>query len=198
MTYAKKTLSEIKLIHGDYGNFIKGQKLPKDKEKKYKTPPYQDLAASNEIDGEPLNEKCWPGYEKKGMKTMFGKRYPKCVKKEEFSDWRDELGYEGKDDSKKLQEDDMKGMSVKSGHKRPTKSGAGMTQKGVEAYRRRNPGSKLKTAVTTKPSKLKKGSKAANRRKSYCARSAGQMKKFPKAAKDPNSRLRQARRRWNC
>ena len=38
-------------------------------------------------------------------------------------------------------EDDMKGMSVKSGHKRPTKSGAGMTQKGVEAYRRRNPGS---------------------------------------------------------
>ena len=147
---------------------------------------------------ETLDEKCWKGYEKKGMKTMFGKRYPNCVKKEEFSDWRDELDYEGKDDSKKLQEDDMKGMSVKSGHKRPTKSGAGMTQKGVEAYRRRNPGSKLKTAVTTKPSKLKKGSKAANRRKSYCARSAGHMKKFPKAAKDPNSRLRQARRRWNC
>jgi len=97
-----------------------------------------------------------------------------------------------------VSEDDMKGMSVKSGHKRPTKSGAGMTQKGVEAYRRRNPGSKLKTAVTTEPSKLKKGSKASNRRKSYCARSAGQMKKFPKAAKDPNSRLRQARRRWNC
>jgi len=143
-------------------------------------------------------QKCWKGYEKKGTKKMFGKTYNNCVKKEEFSDWRDELGYEGKDDSKKLQEDDMKGMSVKSGHKRPTKSGAGMTQKGVEAYRRRNPGSKLKTAVTTKPSKLKKGSKAANRRKSYCARSAGQMKKFPKAAKDPDSRLRQARRRWNC
>ena len=201
MTYAKKTLSEIKLIHGNYGNFIKGQKLDKKKEKKYKTPPYQDLAASNEIDGEPLDEKCWPGYEKKGMKTMFGKRYPNCVKKkvgESMVNWRDEIGYEGKDEVKKLSEDDMKGMSVKSGHKRPTKSGAGMTQKGVEAYRRRNPGSKLKTAVTTKPSKLKKGSKAANRRKSYCARSAGQMKKFPKAAKDPNSRLRQARRRWNC
>jgi len=98
----------------------------------------------------------------------------------------------------KLKEDDMKGMSVKSGHKRSTKSGAGMTKKGVEAYRRRNPGSKLKTAVTTPPSKLKAGSKSANRRKSYCARSAGQMKKFPKAAKDPDSRLRQARRRWNC
>ena len=46
--------------------------------------------------------------------------------------------------------------------------------------------------------KVKPGSKAAKRRKSFCARSAGQMKKFPKAAKNPNSRLRQARRRWRC
>ena len=137
----------------------------------------------NPISFQQFQEKCWKGYEKKGMKTMFGKRYPNCVKKEE---------------TEVVREDDMKGMSVKSGHKRPTKSGAGMTKKGVEAYRRRNPGSKLKTAVTTPPSKLKPGSKSANRRKSYCARSAGQMKKFPKAAKDPNSRLRQARRRWNC
>jgi len=96
MTYAKKTLSEIKLIHGNFGNFIKGQKLDRKKEKKYTEPPYKDLTASNEIDGEPLDEKCWPGYEKKGMKTMFGKRYPNCVKKkktrkEEFSDWRSEL-----------------------------------------------------------------------------------------------------------
>ena len=74
----------------------------------------------------------------------------------------------------------------------------GMTKKGVAKYRKDNPGSKLKTAVTTKPSKLKKGSKAAKRRKSYCARSAGQMKKFPKAAKNPNSRLRQSRKRWKC
>ena len=87
---------------------------------------------------------------------------------------------------------------VKKGKGRGKKAGGGMTAKGVAKYRRDNPGSKLKTAVTTPPSKLKKGSKAANRRKSYCARSAGQMKKFPKAAKDPNSRLRQARRRWNC
>ena len=78
---------------------------------------------------------------------------------------------------------------------RSTKSGAGMTRAGVAAYRRLNPGSKLKTAVT---GKVKPGSKAAKRRKSFCARSAGQMKKFPKAAKDPNSRLRQARRRWKC
>ena len=78
---------------------------------------------------------------------------------------------------------------------RPTKSGAGMTQAGVNAYKKANPGSKLKTAVT---GKVKKGSAAANRRKSYCARSAGQMRDFPKAANDPNSRLRQARKRWKC
>jgi len=78
---------------------------------------------------------------------------------------------------------------------RPTKSGAGMTRAGVKKYRAMNPGSKLKTAVT---GKVKPGSKSANRRKSYCARSAGQMKQFPKAAKNPNSRLRQARKRWKC
>ena len=76
---------------------------------------------------------------------------------------------------------------------RPTKKGAGMTKAGVAEYRRKNPGSKLKTAVT---GKVKPGSKDAKRRKSFCARSAGQMKKCPKAAKDPNSRLRQARKRW--
>jgi len=285
-------------------------KKEKEKKKEMKKEGLTMMILGKEVE---LKEKCWKGYEKKGMKTMFGKRYPNCVKKEaveytgpnkedrkqikkmddpsyakkladyeknmdpkkrqalkdkatkgmkftheeaevvtevkdkkgkgsgskdacyhkvksrysvwpsayasgalvkcrkvgaanwgnsskkeEFSDWKSEFIWEDGDSEKKLTEDDMKGMSVKSGHKRPTKSGAGMTAKGVAAYRRRNPGSKLKTAVTTKPSKLKKGSKAANRRKSYCARSAGQMKKFPKAAKDPNSRLRQARRRWNC
>ena len=87
----------------------------------------------------------------------------------------------------------MKGMSIKSGDKRSTKSGAGMTAKGVAKYNKRT-GGNLKTAVTeSKPT-----GKRAARRKSYCARSAGQMKDFPKAAKDPNSRLRQARRRWKC
>ena len=62
---------------------------------------------------------------------------------------------------------------------RPTK-GAGMTRAGVKAYRRLNPGSKLKTAVT---GKVKPGSKAAKRRKSFCARSLGQMKKSAKARK---------------
>jgi len=79
---------------------------------------------------------------------------------------------------------------------RSTKSGAGMTEAGVKAYRRLNPGSKLKTAVT---GKVKPGSKAAKRRKSYCARSLGQLKRASaKTRNDPNSRIRQARRRWKC
>ena len=95
---------------------------------------------------------------------------------------------------KKKRKGSLKGFTIKSGDKRPTKQGAGMTKKGVAKYRRENPGSKLKTAVTEK----KPTGKRAARRKSFCARSAGQMKKFPKAAKNPNSRLRQARRRWRC
>lgn len=77
---------------------------------------------------------------------------------------------------------------------------SGLSQKAVNAYRRENPGSKLQTAVTTKPSKLKKGSKAAKRRKSFCARMSG-MKKAHASAKtkrDPNSPINKALRRWNC
>ena len=81
-------------------------------------------------------------------------------------------------------------------HYRATEKGAGMTRAGVAAYRRANPGSKLKTAVT---GKVKRGSKAAKRRKSYCARSAGQLKRSSaKTRNNPNSRIRQARRRWKC
>jgi hypothetical protein len=76
----------------------------------------------------------------------------------------------------------------------------GMSGKAVKAYRRENPGSKLKTAVTTKPSKLKKGSKSAKRRKSFCARMSG-MKKAHASAKtkrNPDSPINKALRRWNC
>jgi hypothetical protein len=83
--------------------------------------------------------------------------------------------------------EDMEGMSQKSGDKRPTDKGAGMTAQGVAKYNRRT-GGNLKTAVTTPPSKLKKGSKAAKRRKSFCARSRGWTGERGKAA----------RRRWNC
>ena len=75
----------------------------------------------------------------------------------------------------------------------------GMSQKAVNAYRREHPGSKLKTAVTTKPGKLKKGSKASKRRKSYCSRSRGQMKMHSiSCAKTPDKAICKARRRWNC
>ena len=94
---------------------------------------------------------------------------------ENYSNWRTDL------------EEDMTGMSQKSGDKRSTDSGAGMTAKGVAKYNRRT-GGNLKTAVTTPPSKLKPGSKAAGRRKSFCARSKSWTGERGKAA----------RRRWNC
>jgi len=76
----------------------------------------------------------------------------------------------------------------------------GLNKKGVASYRREHPGSKLQTAVTTKPSKLKKGSKASKRRKSFCARMKG-MKKHRTGAstkRDPNSRINKALRKWHC
>ena len=76
----------------------------------------------------------------------------------------------------------------------------GLNKKGIASYRRANPGSKLSMAVTTKPSKLKKGSKAANRRKSFCARMSGMKKRLTsaKTARDPNSRINKSLRKWNC
>lgn len=72
----------------------------------------------------------------------------------------------------------------------------GLNEKGRKSYERANPGSDLKPPV--KKEQAKKSPKSAARRKSYCARSAGQAKMFPKAAKDPNSRLNKARRAWDC
>ena len=77
---------------------------------------------------------------------------------------------------------------VKKGSGTGSKAGGGMTAKGVAKYRKDNPGSKLKTAVTKAPSKLKRGSKAWKRRKSFCARSKSWT----------SERGRAARRKWNC
>ncbi len=76
----------------------------------------------------------------------------------------------------------------------------GLNRKGIASYRAANPGSKLSMAVTTKPSKLKKGSKAANRRKSFCARMKGMKKRLTsaKTARDPDSRINKSLRKWNC
>ena len=96
-------------------------------------------------------------------------------------DWRDELG---EDWQKTNRQDKTDGMS----------------QKAVNAYKRENPGSKLKTAVTAKPSTLKRGSKKAKRRKSFCSRMKGMKKRLTsaKTARDPDSRINKALRRWNC
>ena len=78
--------------------------------------------------------------------------------------------------------------------KNPT---GGLNAKGVASYRRENPGSKLKMAVTTKPSKLDPDSKAAKRRKSFCARMSG-VKGPMKDEKGKPTRKALALRKWNC
>ena len=81
------------------------------------------------------------------------------------------------------------------GNYRKASAGAGMTAKGVAKYKRANPGSNLKTAVTEKkPSKGR-----TKRRKSYCSRSLGQMKMHNiSCSKTPDKRICAARRRWRC
>jgi hypothetical protein len=76
----------------------------------------------------------------------------------------------------------------------------GLNRKGIASYRAEHPGSKLSMAVTTKPSKLKAGSKSANRRKSFCARMSGMKAKLTsaKTAHDPDSRINKSLRKWNC
>lgn len=86
--------------------------------------------------------------------------------------------------SKSKKKGAMKGCGIKNGCK--SKKG-GLTAKGRKMINKKT-GSKLKAPQPG----------GGSRKKSYCARSAGQMKKFPKAAKNPNSRLRKARRRWKC
>jgi hypothetical protein len=124
---------------------------------------------------DPKDNPCWKGYKPVGTKKKAGKTVPNCVPTDEGveEDWQ-KVNRRDKTD--------------------------GMSRKAVKAYRRENPGSKLKTAVTTKPSKLKKGGKAASRRKSFCARMSG-MKRAHASAKtkrNPDSPINKALRRWNC
>ncbi len=99
-----------------------------------------------------------------------------------------------------MRKDFKKGGSAAWTRKEGKSESGGLNAKGVASYRKANPGSKLKTAVTTKPSKLKSGSKAAKRRKSFCARMTGMKKRLTsaKTAKDPNSRINKSLRKWNC
>ena len=122
-----------------------------------------------------IDERCWDGYKETPGKKAYSKG--SCVKEEE-------------------QIDEVAAWQRKEG-KNPE---GGLNRKGIESYRRENPGSKLSMAVTTKPSKLKPGSKAANRRKSFCARMGGMKKRLTsaKTARDPDSRINKALRKWNC
>jgi len=141
---------------------------------------YIDTAADYVESGEHNVEeakKCWPGYEKKGTQKLFGKTYNRCVKKEQFSNWREELSEDWQSVNRKDKTD-------------------GLSQKAVNAYRRENPGSKLQTAVTEKKPKGKR----AKRRKNFCSRMSGMKAKLTsaKTARDPDSRINKALRRWNC
>lgn len=120
-------------------------------------------------------EACWKGYKQIGTKKKNKKTVPNCVP---------------------VEEDSTPAWQRKEG-KNPE---GGLNKKGVESYRRQHPGSKLKTAVTTKPSELKKGSKDAKRRKSFCSRMKGLKKKLTsaKTAHDPDSRVNKSLRKWNC
>ena len=232
-----------------------------------------DLIKPEPLKGETLEEKkaqkCWPGYEKKGTKKMFGKTYNNCVKKEETEieekkdpcwDTHKQVGMKKKGGkmvpncvpkeekqigggnlkklagkaTKRVDADidgdvDTKDMkSSETGEFVPSPCGKkklkpkvrfeqsdwrsdlgedwqkvnksdktdGMSQKAVNAYRRENPGSKLKTAVTGNP---KKGSKDAKRRSSYCSRSEGQKDMHNiDCTKTPDKAICKARRRWKC
>jgi hypothetical protein len=176
---------------------------------------------SESVAEQQLDEKCWDGYQQQGMKNKSGRQVPNCVPAEsvELSEEFDLIesiidslaernGVDAEaiwEDLESLTDDELYVFATttpvmedwqKANKKDRT---AGMSQKAVNAYRRENPGSKLKTAVTTKPSKLKRGSKSSKRRKSYCSRSRGQMKMHSiSCAKTPDKAICAARRRWNC
>ena len=165
-----------------------------------------------------LDAKCWKGKHKEGTKIKGGIRVNNCVPNESVDQgvaedldaqfdiieemveslaeehgvdadviWED---FESVDDSELLETAAWRRKEGKS------KKG-GLNAKGVASYRRENPGSKLQTAVTTKPSKLKPGSKAAKRRKSFCARMGGVKGPMKKPNGKP-TRKALALRKWNC
>ena len=117
---------------------------------------------------------CWKGYKQIGMKDKGGKKVPNCVPTEGIEeDWNSVNKHDKTD---------------------------GLSQKAVNAYRNEHPGSKLKTAVTKKPSEIKNGSSDDKRRKSFCSRMSG-MKKHNASAetkRDPDSPINKALRRWHC
>jgi len=161
---------------------------------------------------------CWKTHKKVGMKLKGGKLVNDCRPKNEAVDLKKksserklntnpgdkpESAKEYRKNSEPLRKHREKfGDLAKEDWQSVNRKDKtdGLSQKAVNAYRKENPGSKLKTAVTTKPSKLKKGSKSAKRRSSFCSRMKGMKKRLTsaKTARDPDSRINKALRRWNC
>jgi hypothetical protein len=141
-----------------------------------------DIETIDIIKSEPIKgvqedkDPCWDGYKQVGMKKKGNRMVPNCVK-ENYSNWRQELD---EDWQKVNRQDKTDGLSPAA----------------VKAYRRENPGSKLQTAVTEKKPKGKR----AKRRKNFCSRMKGMKSELTsaKTARDPDSRINKALRRWNC
>jgi hypothetical protein len=133
----------------------------------------------------------WKGYEKKGP-------YVPAPPREKLNAHYESEGshiVEGKTLSKFMSE-----ASPAWQRKEGKNPEGGLNKKGISSYRKEHPGSHLSLAVTTDPKKLKKGSKSANRRKSFCSRMSGMKAKLTsaKTAHDPNSRINKSLRKWNC
>jgi hypothetical protein len=142
-----------------------------------------------------LDPKCWDNKKIGNPKTKMkgGVRVNNCVPKEGVEEAANPAQQAAIAISKKKEQgidEDWNKVNKKD-------KTSGMSQKAVNAYRRENPGSKLKTAVTTKPSKLKAGSKDAKRRKSFCARMSGNKGPMKKPNGKPTPKAL-ALRRWNC
>jgi len=280
--YASGALVKCRKVGAaNWGNKSEGYELSNWRDE-FKAIEYEfvDLIKPEPLVSKVLDEKCWAGYKKKGMKTMFGKKYPNCVKEEEkdtcnhthkgeacpthgkkecptevseatrlqadtgnilavILSWKGktysvkmffpQVGMPNRKDvtseiqkiypgalvlqynvsslqpgmpliqvvNSKSKNYNMNEQSAAWQRKEGKNPEGGLNAKGVASYRRENPGSKLQTAVTTEPSKLKPGSKAANRRKSFCARMGG----MPGPMKDEKGRpTRKALslRKWNC
>jgi len=178
-----------------------------------KTKPSKHTLKYHAMFGEDMDEEiyeaCWDTHKQVGMKKKGNRMVPDCVpKNEEFEaqfdlieEYVEELALVHNMDSETIWEtlesitdDELLEAAVDAkGHKSST---GGLTQKGRDYYNRQS-GGNLKAPVTTPPSKLKAGSKAANRRKSFCARMGGMEGSMKKPNGEP-TRKALALRKWNC
>ena len=156
--------------------------------------------------------KCWPGKHAEGTKKgKNGGQVRNCKPNESIEEQFDQIEdmveafalHHGVDaeqiweDLESVEDHELLDESAAWRRKEGKSKSGGLNAKGVASYRRENPGSKLQTAVTTKPSKLKAGSKAAKRRKSFCARMSGVKGPMKKPNGKP-TRKALALRKWNC